>query len=230
VTKHGRTVLFVSHNMNAIMQLTSRVVVLRGGVVDFAGAPREAVERYMQSHHPNDLVEFDVRDVKRQYQGTGDVKILALKFDRSMPHFDFGEPIQYVASIHAERSVNRLRVGMTVFSRDGSPVGSAFSPEIGGIQAGEKRDITVTLSYGRLAPGSYFCGVSVGSGSHRSAIVDYDIVLDTLFFEIGPERTLLGSMASWNGAWGSISFPDLTTELVVSGMSNDIATMGERSR
>jgi lipopolysaccharide transport system ATP-binding protein len=227
VTKHGRTVLFVSHNMNAIMQLTSRVVVLRGGGVDFVGAPREAVERYMQSHHLNDLVEFDVRDVKRQYQGTGDVKILALRFDRSMPHFGFGEPIRYIASIYAERSVSRLRVAMTVFSRDGAPVGSAFSPEIGGIQAGEKRDITVTLSSGRLAPGTYFCGVSVGSGSHRSTIVDYDIVLDTLFFEIGPERTLLGSMASWNGAWGSISFPDLTAELVASGVSNDMKTMAE---
>src|SRR5216117_358916 len=42
VARHGRTVLFVSHNMNAVMQLTGRVVVLREGIVDFAGGPREA--------------------------------------------------------------------------------------------------------------------------------------------------------------------------------------------
>lgn len=103
---------------------------------------------------------------------------------------------------------------MTVFSRNGSPVGSAFSQEIDGLQTGEKRDIFVTLPTVRLGPGSYFCGVSVGSGNHRSVVVDYDIVLDTLFFEVGPESTSRGSMTSWKEAWGSISFPDLAIKLV----------------
>src|ERR1700732_1403652 len=62
VNRHGRTVLFVSHNMNAVMQLTSRVVVLRGGRVVFVGAPREAVEEYLRGEHLNGIVEFDVRD------------------------------------------------------------------------------------------------------------------------------------------------------------------------
>src|SRR6516165_7311010 len=53
VASYGRTVLFVSHNMNAIMQLTGRVVVLRDGVVDFSGGPREAVERYLEGNHLN---------------------------------------------------------------------------------------------------------------------------------------------------------------------------------
>ena len=214
VTKHGRTVLFVSHNMDAVMQLTTRAAVLRDGTVDFVGAPRKAVEHYLQGNRISGMAEFDVRDVKRQYHGTGDVKILALRFDRTMPHFVFGEPIQYIVSVHAERAIKRLRVSMTVFSRNGSPVGSAFSQEIDGLQTGEKRDIFVTLPTVRLGPGSYFCGVSVGSGNHRSVVVDYDIVLDTLFFEVGPESTSRGSMTSWKEAWGSISFPDLAIKLV----------------
>jgi hypothetical protein len=101
---------------------------------------------------------------------------------------------------------------MTVFTRNGAPVGSAFSPEIDGLRTGEEREIIVTLSSTRLAPGSYFCGVSIGSGTNRSAIVDYDAVLETLFFEVAPERTPRGSIASWEGAWGPISFPDLAIE------------------
>jgi hypothetical protein len=101
---------------------------------------------------------------------------------------------------------------MTVLTRDGAPVGCAFSPEIDGLRTGEERDVIVTLSSARLAPGSYFCGVSIGSGTNRSTIVNYDIVLETLFFEVAPERTPRGSIASWEGAWGSISFPDLAIE------------------
>jgi hypothetical protein len=42
--------------------------------------------------------------------------------------------------------------------------------------------------------------------------VDYDVVLDTLFFEVSPERSPLGAMASWARGWGPISFPDLVVE------------------
>src|ERR1700751_2598622 len=45
--REARPVFFASHNMNAVMQLTSRAVLLREGVVDFIGAPGEAIERYL---------------------------------------------------------------------------------------------------------------------------------------------------------------------------------------
>jgi homopolymeric O-antigen transport system ATP-binding protein len=209
VAGHGRTVFFVSHNMNAVTELTGRAVVLRDGVVDFIGTPQEAVESYLRGEYLNSTAQFDVRDVKRQYQGTGDAKILTLTFDRAMPHFKFGEPIRYVIRIHANLSFNRLRVSMTVFRRDGSVVGSAFSPEIDGLIEGEERDVVVTLPSARLAPGSYYCGVSVGAGNHRAGLVDYDTVHNTLFFEVVPERTPKGSVGSWPAGWGSIVFSDL---------------------
>jgi lipopolysaccharide transport system ATP-binding protein len=212
VAGHGRTVLFVSHNMSAVVQLTGRAILLRDGQIDFAGEPRDTVHHYIRREGLNERTEFDVRNVKRQYPGTGDAKILLLRFDRTVPHFDFGEPIRFIVSVHAERAIRRLRVVMTVFTRNGAPVGSAFSREIDGLRTGEEREIIVTLSSTRLAPGSYFCGVSIGSGTNRSARVDYDVVLETLFFEVAPERTPRGSIASWEGAWGSISFPDLAIE------------------
>jgi lipopolysaccharide transport system ATP-binding protein len=218
VATEGRTVIFVSHNMGAVMQLTSRAVVLSEGLVDFIGAPSEAVGQYIQGQHLKDRIEFDVSLSKRRYQGTGDVKILSLSFDRPLPRFEFCEPIRYIIRVHAECAVKRLRVSMTVFAKDGSPVGSCFSPEIDGLAAGEECDLVVTLGSARLAPGRYFCGVSVGSGSHRSVNVDYDVVMDTLFFDVDPERTPQGSIASWAPEWGSISLPDLT----IAPMSNSV--------
>jgi lipopolysaccharide transport system ATP-binding protein len=212
VATHGRTVLFVSHNMNAVKQLTNRVVLLRDGLVQFIGSPSEAIEQYLGGAHRIRHTRFEVANAKRQHQGNGDARIVALRFDRALPHFAFGEPIRYIVSLRAKRPIRRLRVGMTIFARDGTPVGCAFSPEIEGIGQGAEREVVVTLPFDRLAPGAYHCGVSIGSGNNRSSFADYDIVLDTLDFEVGPQRAGNGAMAFWASTWGSITLPDLGIE------------------
>jgi lipopolysaccharide transport system ATP-binding protein len=44
---HGRTVLFVSHQMDAITRLCSRVLVLKDGKIDYEGNPSNAVKKYL---------------------------------------------------------------------------------------------------------------------------------------------------------------------------------------
>lgn len=49
VTKHGRTVLFVSHNLTAVQHLCSHGLVLRDGATVFYGKSGEAIEHYISS-------------------------------------------------------------------------------------------------------------------------------------------------------------------------------------
>jgi lipopolysaccharide transport system ATP-binding protein len=49
VASAGRTVLFVSHNMSAILRLTERALVLDQGTKIYEGPTREAVDYYMSS-------------------------------------------------------------------------------------------------------------------------------------------------------------------------------------
>ncbi len=49
VTRGGRTVLFVSHNMGAVQHLCGRGLVLESGRIVFEGRTRGAVERYLSS-------------------------------------------------------------------------------------------------------------------------------------------------------------------------------------
>jgi lipopolysaccharide transport system ATP-binding protein len=50
VSRGGRTVLFVSHNMSAVEQLCERVIVLERGRVVFDGETQAGVECYVRSH------------------------------------------------------------------------------------------------------------------------------------------------------------------------------------
>lgn len=54
VASHGRTVLFVSHNMGMINQLCTRAVVIDEGKLVFSGTTEEAIDRY-QSSEPKTL-------------------------------------------------------------------------------------------------------------------------------------------------------------------------------
>ena len=47
ITRSGRTVLFVSHNMTAVRKLCQKVVILDASKVDFAGEPEAAIDRYL---------------------------------------------------------------------------------------------------------------------------------------------------------------------------------------
>ena len=49
VTEGGRTVLFVSHNMAAILQLCDRAVLLKQGNVNFAGPTAQTISHYLEN-------------------------------------------------------------------------------------------------------------------------------------------------------------------------------------
>ena len=49
VSQHGRTVLFVSHNMHAVTRLCDRVILLEGGRIVADGIVHNVVSKYLQS-------------------------------------------------------------------------------------------------------------------------------------------------------------------------------------
>ena len=212
VAADGRTILLVSHNMTPLLQLTTRVLLLSDGAVELVGPASKVIEHYS---HYNQTLQTLTYDASNASSGTGEVKILSLRFQSATPYFEFLEPIRYFVRIVVRADVGRLRVGMTVFAEGGTPVGNGFSSEISGLAAGEEREILVELASVPLAPGRYSCAVSVGSGNHRTSVVDYDLVLNTLDFEVLPERIATGGIASWSSAsWGSICFSNLTISLL----------------
>jgi lipopolysaccharide transport system ATP-binding protein len=211
VAAGGRTVLLVSHNMSAILQLSHRAMVLSDGVVQFVGPSAEASKTYLSGQQRQTVVEYDTRIRKQSYPGTGEAKLLSLRFDRDLPIFKFREPIRYIIHLRALDSIDRLCASMTVYTSDGSPVGNCFSPEIDGVVAGEEREVGATLSVD-LAPGSYFCAVAIGRGNHRTQPIAYDRVPDVLHFEVSPEQTPTGGLAQWSKWWGPIIFQDLAIE------------------
>ena len=214
-TKEGRTVLFVSHNMGAIRQLTSRCICLDKGQITFDGKPEKAIEKYTGLGARGKDVYFDVEFQPRKYPGNQMARVLNLRFERNAPLFLPNENFSFVVKIRANAELPRLRTSITLFSTDGTPVGTVFSSDALQMKALEEAEFRVTLPCPDLAPGLYYCGVGIGRGNPRSGLVEYDIVLDTLQFEIFPQTGDDGTVGYWTDVWGRIMFRDLYVEPVV---------------
>jgi lipopolysaccharide transport system ATP-binding protein len=210
VSHEGRTVLFVSHNMNAVMQLTQRAILLSGGSVTYMGNPQAAVDQYSTESGGGSSVKFDVRSTRRTYHGTGEARILFLRFNRAMARFKFNEPINYSIGMIAEHKLPCVRASMVIYRNDGAPVGTSFSGDITGIDPGTEHELNVTLPSSRLAPGSYYCDIAIGKGDNLTGHTNYDAILGTLFFDVLPQQNDIGLPGEWHAGWGAISFDRLT--------------------
>jgi lipopolysaccharide transport system ATP-binding protein len=68
MTRSGRTVLFVSHDVNSVARLCRRAIVIRNGEAEFLGEVGDAVEHYLGTRRT--LVDGgDLSDIEREGNG-----------------------------------------------------------------------------------------------------------------------------------------------------------------
>jgi lipopolysaccharide transport system ATP-binding protein len=88
VASGGRTVLFVSHQLQSIRGLCTRSLVLRKGSVQFAGDVEEGVRLYLEGL---EVARAEGEPVSRR--GSGEIKVRTIQAAKT--HFDPGEPKQF---------------------------------------------------------------------------------------------------------------------------------------
>ena len=102
VSRQGRTILFVSHNMTALQRLCTRVVWLNGGKVTDAGGPRQVIDHYLQTNAVANLESLWEDDLTAP--GNDRVRLRSV---RVLPQPNSGEPI----TVHTP-----LRIEFTYFN------------------------------------------------------------------------------------------------------------------
>jgi len=170
VTRGGRTVLFVSHNMGAIRRICTRGVWLEAGAVKLAGSAAECVDAYTASAEAAAQAGTGVFDLRTRQDrhGSGSVKLRELRLldskDQPSASVEFGEPFTLVFEIECLRSAPSCFVGLTVLSADGASVlGSHHydSAEMRALPAGSAHTLSCRVVPNLLKPGRYALQVGV---------------------------------------------------------------------
>jgi lipopolysaccharide transport system ATP-binding protein len=116
--REGRTVLFVSHNLQAVQQLCSRILYLEKGQTSFFGHIKSGLEYYYQSIQMNDKYEFISE--KSDYF-SGKAKLQEVKFSER------GAGAKESLSLHKELEIDfqimipiqSINIALTIANLDG---------------------------------------------------------------------------------------------------------------
>lgn len=156
----GRTILYVSHNMNTVRQLCERCIVLDHGHIIFDGSVEEGIAKYIKSDREASS-HFDLRVISRPYSRMG-VELRAFSFDfvDERVQFRYNEPIQMRVGITYKKPYEALRTRMEIYYYDGTEIGIYESNTYGVNEPGDKY---VYLSFvpDILPIGKYFAIIDI---------------------------------------------------------------------
>jgi lipopolysaccharide transport system ATP-binding protein len=186
VTKTGRTVLFVSHQLDMVREICERVVLLNAGGIEMLGEAAEVIDYYVQSFgEEGKATSFFSAELEesRPYQFLGGRVLNAAGEEAST--FDMFEPITIEYEYLLRESVAGLNVNF-VLHRNGEPLLMSFDTdtqperlerrEAGSYQA------RVTLPCPLLKEGQYSIAAAIGITKGKGE--DVHSIPDAIQFEV----------------------------------------------
>ncbi len=171
--KDGKTVLYVSHNMNTIRQLCSRCVVLSQGKLIYDGDVESAIDVYMDRSKGELVGAYELEGVKRPSIDHGrQLVITRFQFDREKAVYGTDEKIVFQLSWFNMEQVKNLSLSLAIRYADGTVAGMAQSEFFDGLKIGDTFKEEFEFDASNLVEGTYYFEVDIMGineyGSHTS--------------------------------------------------------------
>ena len=155
----GRTVLYVSHNMNTIRQLCDRCIVLNQGKIVFEGDVEKAIAIYSGTETNIFPVTYNMTDIARPSADHGTrLHITNFSFlGKERAIFSRDEAIHFQIDYHAISTLENLCLFLTITNANGHPVGTTqtFKPFLSVAKAGHSYSSEFVLDLSNLCEGDY---------------------------------------------------------------------------
>jgi lipopolysaccharide transport system ATP-binding protein len=183
----GIPLVFVSHNLSAVVDLCTRALLIEKGTIRFDGSPAEAVSEFRR--HRRDASDEDEGQEDRPIRIT-DVRLLHGDREASSL-FVTGRPLTVQVGYHATRPIVRPQVAVDVHNADGvycAGINTRMDDRDLGVLEGSGR-IELAIPRLWLLPGAY----SISVGIHDTqGLQPYDLQLRAYPFAVVSERRDFG--------------------------------------
>ena len=178
----GRTILYVSHNMNTIRSLCTRCILLDEGKVVFDGDVEEAIGRYLEAGGAHFQKTVDFRGLPRMRYASQKVLFTAAEILRDDNIYTANDSMDLVFTVDAADDLDDIRFMMILFSSDGTRVGKSESENFS-VRRGENV-IPVSLPLDGLADGQYYFEIDILERSRSFARERCDGIRNQLPFVV----------------------------------------------
>lgn len=188
--REGKTVLYVSHNMNTIRQLCQRCIVLSQGRVIYDGDVESAISVYLNRMGEELPTTYFCKDLKRNGSQFGQ-KVLIHSFgflDKKEARFSTTERMRFKIAWEAFENVDNLKVRFAVKYIDSTNIGMAESKVFVHAQAGGKYKSEFEADLSNLTGGLYYLKAFLFDTDIAGHKRDLDAAMAEIYFEIVEEE------------------------------------------
>ena len=205
----GRTILYVSHNMNTIRQLCDRVIVLDHGKVIFDGGVEEGIEIYNGSMQLSDAI-IDFSEKKRKEGIVDEVRIKSIRIlGKNVWSIGVGEKIQFELCVEAKKDLNNIGYRSRLTTVGGSSVSVLLAPDLFSCKSGETICIPLEADVSQLVPGKYCLTPVLYGVNEYGGWQFYDHIDRAIVFEVTNENGFNENMEWDRFYWGDVKLPNI---------------------
>ena len=202
----GRTILYVSHNMNTIRALCERCIVLDHGTVVFDGGVEEAISIYLGSKLEEKLV-YDLLPEREPSNSTEHIVMTSLELLNESNMITFGEKLRFKLWFTQKEEMQNLHFRFCINLQDMKAIGMSMS---GKVDTGiGENECTFEIDTSFLAPSKYILKIIALEPSEAGTQIRHDVVRRALAFEVVTKNQLHNFV--WDAEyWGHSVLPDAT--------------------
>ena len=209
----GRTILYVSHNMNTVRQLCTRCIVMDHGKVVFDGDVEKGIEVYMNEVSHTFSTEIDLESIPRVWSATGTkIKMRSVSLlDDYGTQVPLGETVRFSIKLNSALRINDLCLRAQFFNNAGMPIGmmSTVSGSMP-IQVGEQSYEGV-LDTSQLASGVYWARFALYRTNEFGAEERFDVVDKAIWLAI-QDGAAVNNLRWIHRTWGNVMLNNIVIQ------------------
>lgn len=202
-TREGRTVLYVSHNMNTIRQLCDRCVVMDKGKIIFEGDVEKGIECYIGSRMVNET-SVDLSELKREKKFASHPATMQKIWTDSLDDINLsvGSKLRVKLAITGDRTFENTHIRTIIKAYDATPVTTCATDQ-GFTLTTDRREIALEIDTTGLTPGRYSVSPEVYQVDPMGNQISLDVLRDVFFFEIVDTPGFNNNMKWHARYWGN---------------------------
>lgn len=180
----GKTIIYVSHNMQTIRQLCSRCIVLRKGEVIFNGDVEEGIGIYLRNDEVTSKIFNDFTDCHKFNFLTDKIMMDSIEvLDKENCRFVDDEKIRFRLKMRCLEDVEKLSFRMMIHNNDQMVTATSVCHNFMSCKKGESYEKVFELDVTPLASGVYKVLPVLFEINEIGGVIDADAVYPGLVFE-----------------------------------------------
>lgn len=201
-TREGKTVLYVSHNMNTIRQLCDRCIVLEKGQKVYDGEVEGAIQAYLGNRVKSEKV-VELEKMKRSAEFLPNrvtmTKLEIMNNERAV--YDVGDKIQMQLTYASKDTISDAHLRVIIKAADGTPV--TMQTDDGGFNIDAKQSkLSFEMNISSLVPGLYMISLVLYDVNEFGGNGYLDGLKDVYCFEITQKMGFVNNMEWETRYWG----------------------------